>query len=133
MAKKRIFLQNLIWGFVLWLIGYVLGIVFFMIMPQNMIGWVIMPIGIVITLLVLLKRINRETFSAYLDVALVWTLMAIVLDFVFIALLFAAGASYYKVDVYIYYALTFALPLAVGAFKLRKAEAGKSDKAGESF
>ena len=38
------------WGFILWLIGYVLGIVLFFVLPSSLIRWVIMPIGLVITL-----------------------------------------------------------------------------------
>ena len=32
------------WGFILWLIGYLLGIVFFFVLPSSLIGWVILPI-----------------------------------------------------------------------------------------
>ena len=49
------------WGFVLWLIGYVLGILFFAFVPSNLIGWVIMPIGIAVTLWILLKAHYRHS------------------------------------------------------------------------
>ena len=35
------------WGFVLWLIGYALGVILFAFVPVNFIGWMIMPIGTV--------------------------------------------------------------------------------------
>jgi len=38
------------WGFVLWIIGYALGMILFAVVPVNLIGWVIMPIATVITL-----------------------------------------------------------------------------------
>lgn len=41
------------WGFVLWLIGYGLGIILFAFVSPDLIGWIIMPIGIIITLWVL--------------------------------------------------------------------------------
>lgn len=37
------------WGLVLWFIGYILGIVLFMIVPSSMIGWIFMPIGATLT------------------------------------------------------------------------------------
>lgn len=53
---KQLLKDALGWGFVLWLIGYALGFVVFFIVPPSVIGWVIMPIGIIITLWVLLKK-----------------------------------------------------------------------------
>jgi hypothetical protein len=63
MNKKKVFLNSVGWGFVLWLMGYILGIVFFAIVPANMIGWIISPIATLITLWVLFKKITREQFS----------------------------------------------------------------------
>jgi len=122
MTKIQILKSNLIWGFVLWLIGWILGVVFFMTPLKPVMGWVIMPIGIVITLWVLFKKINREKYLCYFGVAVIWTVMAIILDYLFIVLLFGAGFGYYNLDVYVYYAITFVLPLIVGAYKLRKHE-----------
>lgn len=36
------------WGFLLWLIGYALGMILFSIVPHSLIGWIIMPIGAII-------------------------------------------------------------------------------------
>ncbi len=102
------------WGLILWLIGYVLGIVLFALVPQNAIGWVIMPIGVVITLWVLIKKIKATSFQDYVIIALVWTIIAIVFDYLFLVKVFNPADGYYKLDVYLYYALTFMLPLLVG-------------------
>lgn len=119
MTKK--FLKDALgWGVVLWLIGYVLGIVLFAFVPASMIGWVITPIGIVITLLVLFKKIKGESLGYYLSVAAVWTVIAIVFDYFFLVKVFNPADGYYKLDVYLYYVLTFVMPLAVGWWKLRK-------------
>ena len=77
-----------------------------------MIGWVILPIGIVITLWVLLKKIKGISFNYYLQLAIVWTLIAIVLDYLLIVKALNPADGYYKLDVYLYYALSFILPLA---------------------
>ncbi len=108
------------WGFILWLIGYALGIVLFKAVPQNLLGWIIMPIGIVITLWVLFKKIHFESFGHYFFLAFIWTLLAIILDYFLLVKLFKPIDGYYKLDVYIYYALTFILPLLVGWNKTKK-------------
>jgi len=102
------------WGFLLWLIGYVLGIVLFVAVPPALLGWVIMPIGILITLWVLFKKINGDSFKYYVLLAVVWTLIAVVFDYFFLVKMFKPADGYYKLDVYLYYALTFLLPLVVG-------------------
>lgn len=114
MNKKQIFLNTVKWGFVLWVIGYVLGIILFPFVPANMIGWVIAPVGTLITLWVLFKKIHREKFQCYVGLAVIWTLMAIALDYLFIVKALRPADGYYKADVYLYYALTFILPIIVG-------------------
>jgi hypothetical protein len=102
------------WGFILWLIGYVLGVVLFFVLPSSLIGWVIMPIGLVITLWVLIKRVKVGPLRHFVILAVVWTVIAVVFDYVFIVKAFSPPDGYYKLDVYLYYVLTFATPLAVG-------------------
>jgi hypothetical protein len=102
------------WGFVLWLIGYVLGIMLFAVVPLSMIGWIILPIGTIITLWVLFKKIKSEALQYYFVLAVSWTLIAVAFDYVFIVKLFKPADGYYKLDVYLYYVLTFVLPLVVG-------------------
>lgn len=119
--KGKIFANTLIWGFALWLFGYILGMLFFVAMPKNMIGWAIMPFGIAFTLWVLFKKIKRSEFGCYIGLGIIWTLLAILLDYVFIVK--ALGSSdYYQFDVYLYYVLTLALPIAVGWYKKSKGE-----------
>ena len=108
--KKQFYKDTFLWGFVLWLIGYLFGMVLFFVVPQNMIGWVILPIGTTITLWVLFKKIKSDSFFYYLYLAIVWTLIAILFDYLFIVKSLNAD-GYYKLDVYMYYALAFILPL----------------------
>ncbi len=121
MNKKQVgILKNTVsWGLALWLFGYVLGIVFYGIVPKNLIGFVILPFGIIFTLWVLLKKIKREELMCYFGLGLIWTVMAILLDYIFIVKLFHS-VGYYKIDVYVYYVLTFILPIVVGWFKFKK-------------
>lgn len=111
---KQILKDTLGWGFVLWLIGYALGMIFFTIMPASVIGWAIMPIGTIIILWVLLKKIRSNSIKYYLLLACIWTLIAVILDYFFIVKALNPADGYYKLDVYIYYTLTFILPLVIG-------------------
>jgi len=111
--KVKLFLNTVSWGFALWFFGYVLGFVFFMFVPQSVMGWYIMPFGVVATLWVLLTKIKREKFQCYIAIAVVWTLIAVLFDYLFIVKLLKS-VNYYKPDVYLYYLLTFILPILVG-------------------
>ena len=101
------------WGFLLWLIGYVLGMMLFAVLPVNLIGWVIMLLGMAITLWVLFKKIKSEQFDYFIKLGVVWLLIAILFDYFFLVKAFKV-VGYYKPSVYLYYALTFILPLLVG-------------------
>ena len=104
----------------LWFIGYALGILFFLLVPHNMIGWIIMPLGTIVTLWVLLKKIKANSFQYYLSLAIIWTFIAILFDYFFLVKVFKPADGYYKLDVYLYYALTFILPLIIRWNKKRK-------------
>ena len=46
-----------------------------------------------------------------------WTLIAVVFDYVFIVKAFSPADAYYKLDVYVYYGLTCTIPMVVGWWK----------------
>ena len=118
--NKKVLMDLFGWGIGLWLIGYILGIALFMMVPPSLLGWVITPIGTAITLFVLFKKINSTSLNHYFMIAVVWTLIAIIFDYFFLVKLFKPADGYYKLDVYLYYALTFLLPIAVGFLKSHK-------------
>ena len=113
------------WGIALWLIGYVLGMMFYFLVPVALIGWVLTPVALAITIWVLATRIEGPSLGFYAVVAIVWTLLAVALDYVFLVRLLHPADGYYKADVYIYYATMLVLPLAVGWWKTRKAAQAK--------
>ena len=102
------------WGFVLWLVGYALGMVLFAFVPVSLIGWIIMPIGSVIALWVAFRKVNGRTLRYYCLVALIWALLAVLGDYAFIVKALKPADGYYKLDVYLYYALTLAIPVFAG-------------------
>ncbi|OGH15910.1 MAG: hypothetical protein A3C30_03720 [Candidatus Levybacteria bacterium RIFCSPHIGHO2_02_FULL_40_18] len=118
--NKKLFIDLLGWGFLLWLIGYGLGIMLFTLVPPSQIGWFVTPIGVAITLFVLIKKIKSTSPKYYLLIGITWTLVAIIGDYLFIVKAFNPENGYYKFDIYLYYSLTFILPLAVGLLKSRR-------------
>ena len=119
--KNQFFKEALGWGFLLWLIGFGLGMALFSFVPISLIGWIITPIATIVTIWVLLKNIKGESLKHYLVLSVFWTLIAVVFDYVFLVKAFKPADGYYKFDVYLYYTLTFVLPLAVGWYKKRLA------------
>lgn len=115
--NRQMAVDALGWGIGLWLVGYLLGIAFFFVLPPSLIGWAITPIGLALTLWVLLTRIKSRSMPHYVVLAVAWTLIAITLDYLMIVQVFKPKDGYYKVDVVLYYAFTFICPLLVGWWK----------------
>jgi hypothetical protein len=117
MGAKQKITTTLLWGFGLWLLGYIAGMVLFFMVPKELIGWIITPFACAITILVLVKKIKCPKMMCYFRLGLIWMFMAIVLDYVFLIKMLNTGTAYYKADVYLYYILTLTLPIAVGYWK----------------
>ena len=115
--NKQLLRDSLGWGLALWFIGYVLGVILIFLLPAPLIGWIIMPIGIMITFWVLLKKVKDDSFQYYLILAFIWTAIAVVFDYLFIVKAFKPADGYYKLDVYLYYAITFVSPIIVAWWK----------------
>lgn len=92
----------------------------FAFVPAAMIGWIVLPIMIPVTVYAAIRRLKTgaKSVSYILAVAATWTLLAVGFDYVFLVVAFDAQ-NYYDFDVMIYYALTFLIPALVGA-KYRK-------------
>lgn len=120
--KHRFFKDAFGWGFLLWLLGYILGIILFPLVPLSLIGWVIMPIGTIATIWVLRKKVEGPTLGYYLMIGVVWTAIAIVFDYLLLVQLFKPADGYYKPDVYLYYALTFFIPPVIGWHKIQSSQ-----------
>lgn len=118
MTKNFFLRQVLGWGFLLWLIGYLLGFVFFAFVPAALIGWYVMPFGIVITCVVLWKWIRLDSMRDTILLGIGWSGIAAVCDYLFLVTLLNPPDGYYKLDVYLYYLLTLLLPLIVRSVKV---------------
>ncbi len=102
-------------GICIWLMGYIASLVLFFIVPASLLGWVLFVIFTPLTFYIAYLRFGKrsEDTGYYLMIGAVWTLIAIVLDYLFVVVAFHSEA-YYKADVLAYYAMTFLIPLWVG-------------------
>ena len=102
-------------GTALWLIGYLASLVLFFTPYAGVMGWILLAVFTPVTILIVLwwfRKRERLPLQYYAGVGAAWVLIAIVLDYLFIVLLF--HANYYGIDVFVYYAVTFLIPVVVG-------------------
>ena len=114
MTARQFARDALGWGAALWLFGYLLSIVLFAFLPPAVLGWVIMPFGFGAAVLVLARHVRGPSLGYYIALGMSWTLLAIALDYPLIVRLLHPADGYYKLDVFLYYALTLLLPMAFG-------------------
>jgi len=102
-------------GIGFWLIGYIASMILFFIIPGNVLGWILFVIFTPICLYVSYLRFRKRTedISYYLVIAVIWAVIALILDYIFIVIAFHSQ-GYYKLDVFVYYATTFIIPLFIG-------------------
>ena len=113
-------------GIVLWLMGYITSLVLFFTAFAGMMGWILISIFTPITVAIVwwwFKDREPLPLQYYAGVGVSWVLIAVVFDYLFIVLLFQA--AYYGIDVFVYYAVTFLIPVGVGMFLNRRAELGR--------
>jgi len=106
-------------GTALWLLGYLASLLLFFSPFSGTMGWIITAVFTPVTIAITWWwfRTRGLPLSYYVGVGVVWTVIAIVLDFMFIVRLFRA--AYYSPDVFVYYALTFLIPVGVGLYLRR--------------
>ena len=102
-------------GFILWLAGYLSSMLLYFSISHDMLGWILFVIFTPITIYVAYWRFHRRSLSMryYVKVAIVWTLLAVAFDYIFIVMLFNSQ-NYYQSDIFLYYITTFLIPLGTG-------------------
>lgn len=100
----------------LWLFGYLASLLLFFSPFADIMGWIITAVFTPITIALAWWwfRARDLPLTYYVVVGVAWTMIAIVLDYLFIVRLFQA--TYYEIDVFVYYALTFLIPVGVGLY-----------------
>jgi hypothetical protein len=106
-------------GTFFWMFGYLASMVLFFSPFTGIMGWIITAVFTPFTIVITWWwfRARNLALPYYAVVGTVWTVIAVVLDYLFIVLLFQA--SYYGPDVFVYYALTFFIPVAIGLYLTR--------------
>jgi hypothetical protein len=105
----------------LWLIGYLASLVLFFTPFAGIMGWILLAIFTPVTIAIAwwwFRPRERLDLQYFAGVGVAWVLIAVVLDYLFIVVAFQA--TYYGVDVFVYYAVTFLIPVGVGLYLLRK-------------
>jgi hypothetical protein len=108
-------------GTLFWLIGYLAGMILFFSPFAAITGWIIFILFTPFTILVTwwwFRPRARLSLQYYAGVGVAWTLIAVVLDYLFIVLLFGS-AAYYSLHIFLYYALMFLIPVGVGMYLSR--------------
>jgi len=101
----------------LWLIGYLASLVLFFSPYAGIMGWILIAIFTPVTVAIAwwwFRQRKALPLQYYAGVGVAWVLIAIVLDYLFIVMLFQA--AYYEADVFVYYAVTFLIPVGVGLY-----------------
>ena len=120
--QQQVLKDTLGLGTFFWLAGYLASLVLFFTPFSNSMGWILLVTLTPFTLWVTwwwFSRRGRLPLTGYAGIGIIWMLMAVVLDYLFIVLLFNA-VGYYMPDVLLYYALMFLIPVGVGLY-LRRA------------
>lgn len=107
-------------GVFLWLIGYLSSIALFFSPLAGSLGWIITAVFTPVSIAITWWWFRRRGLPLiyYAGVGVAWTAIAVVFDYLFIVLLFQA--VYYAPDVFVYYALTFLIPVGVGLYLNRE-------------
>jgi len=118
-------------GTALWLMGYLASLVLFFTPLAATMGWILTAIFTPVTIAIAwwwFRKRERLSLQYYAGVGIAWVVIAVVLDFLFIVLLFQA--TYYEPDVFVYYALAFLIPVGVGLYlnrnRVEPVEVGRS-------
>lgn len=105
-------------GIFFWLVGFLAGMLLFFTPFRDSMGWIITAVFTPFTILVTwwwFKGRDYESLEYYAGVGIAWALAAAVLDYVFIVKLLGS-TTYYAPHIFVYYALMFLIPVAVGIF-----------------
>jgi hypothetical protein len=104
-------------GTALWLMGYLASLVLFFSPCAEIMGWILIAIFTPVTIVIVwwwFGKRERLPLKYYAGVGIAWVLIAALFDYLFIVQLF--HASYYEPDVFVYYTVTFLIPVGVGLY-----------------
>jgi hypothetical protein len=103
----------------LWLIGYLASLALFFSPFAGSMGWILLVVCTPVTIVITWWWFKGRDLALpyYAQVGIAWTVLAVVLDYLFIV--WMLQATYYGPDVFVYYALTFLIPVGIGLYLIR--------------
>ena len=113
---KQFLLDSVGLGVLFWVISYILVLILFSTPLSGIMGWLLF---VFTTPLIAwwtydyFLHLPPRPLPYFLIIAVVWTAIAVLLDLLFIILLFQPE-EYYQAEVFAYYAETFLIPVGVG-------------------
>ena len=114
-------------GTALWLIGYLASLVLFFTPYAGIMGCILLAVFTPVTLAITwwwFRHREPHPVQYYAGVGVAWVLIAVVLDYLFIVLMFQT--TYYQPDVFVYYTFTFLIPVGVGLYLKRNVPVAKT-------
>ena len=120
LSKRQLIADTAGLGLLLWFIGWCASLVLFPFVPLDLLGWILCAIFTPVTIAITVLRFRKRDLPLvyYLAVAISWTLIAVVCDYLFIVKLFNVS-GYYHASVMVYYAETFLIPMLTGVIYRR--------------
>jgi len=103
----------------LWLIGYLASLALFFSPFAGSMGWILLVVCTPLTIVITWWWFKGRDLALpyYAEVGIAWTVLAVVLDYLFIV--WMLQATYYGADVFVYYALTFLIPVGIGLYLIK--------------
>ena len=103
----------------LWLIGYLASLALFFSPFAGSMGWILLVVCTPVTIVITWWWFKGRDLALpyYAEVGIAWTVLAVVLDYLFIV--WMLQATYYGADVFVYYALTFLIPVGIGLYLIK--------------
>ncbi len=116
-------MDTLGWGFMLWVLGFALGMMLFPFVPVERLGWFISPVMFVVTVWVAIKRLrgSGEKPNYFILVGMSWLLIAVLFDYLFLVKAFVVQ-NYYDADIFVYYGLSLLIPIVMGVTGKRNSQ-----------
>jgi len=105
-------------GVLLWLLGYIASLLLFVSPFARIMGWILIAVFTSVSVIIVWRWFTGRDLplAYYAGLGIAWTVIAVVFDYLFIVLLFSA--TYYGPDVFVYYAITFLIPVCIGLLEM---------------
>lgn len=110
--------DTVVLGVLLWLLGYIASLLLFVSPFAGIMGWILIAVFTPVSVIIVWRWFTGRDLplAYYAGLGIAWTVIAVVFDYLFIVLLFSA--TYYGPDVFVYYAITFLIPVCIGLLEM---------------